>query len=288
MRKASALPRFVALGIAAGVLMSGCGQAPQPVAISAGSGAPAQSGWAPAAAPGVPVAAQAVSKNHLTPGQTPGELSPGSIYRNPENGRDEVIVADIRRTALLIGDSQSEPDGSWPRAALSAIGYDVYFCGKGGTGFVAANGSTGNFIDALQRGDWLLPYGAPPLLVIQGGGNDASRGAGNDEIAANAKRLITSLKQRYPGAKLVMIGTLARGAQDGGGRRTEVDALLGTVARQHGIPFVSVGDWLTRYGLTPELRDGVHLKAEGHKALARLLETRLAALGVSYSGLSSK
>lgn len=37
----------------------------------------------------------------------------------------------------------------------------------GGTGFVAANDKTGNYIDALQRGDWVLPYGSPPLIVIK-------------------------------------------------------------------------------------------------------------------------
>ena len=46
-------------------------------------------------------------------------------------------------------------------------------------------------------------------------------------LSANAERLIASVRQRYPEARLAMVGTLARGAADGGGRRTEVDALLG-------------------------------------------------------------
>ena len=47
-----------------------------------------------------------------------------------------------------------------------------------------------------------------------------------------------------------------------------MDALLGTVAQRHGLPFVSVGDWLTRYNLTGSMADGVHLNSQGHAAWA--------------------
>lgn len=207
-------------------------------------------------------------------------LPPCSVYRNPASGRDEVIIEDVARTALLIGDSQSEPTVGWPREALGALGYDVFFCGAGGTGFVAANGSTGNYIDALRRGDWKLPYGTPPLVVIQGGGNDATKGAPDDRIIANAEQLIRTLRQRYPESQLAMIGTLARGADSGGGRRTEVDALLGGVAARQGIPFVSVGDWMTRYKVLQFADDGIHLDTEGHQELASVLGARLKELGL--------
>ncbi|BAS16046.1 conserved hypothetical protein [Arthrobacter sp. Hiyo8] len=63
----------------------------------------------------------------------------------------------------------------------------------------------------------MLPYGTPPLIVVEGGGNDASHNASDEQITANANRLLAALKKRYPQAKLVMIGTLARGANAGGG-----------------------------------------------------------------------
>jgi acyl-CoA thioesterase-1 len=295
MRNASALSRFVAPMIAVGVLMAGCGQAPQSqdhgspetgpsrsaaATSSSEQATPGKASAVPAAAaPGEPVAA-AAAKAKLIAEPDPTAMVPGSVYRNPANGRDEVIVADIRNTALLIGDSQSEPAVSWPRLGLAAMGYKVFFCGKGGTGYVAANGKTGNYIDALQRGDWQLPYGSPPLVVIEGGGNDAARGATDAQIIANAERLISTLKQRYPGTKLAMIGTLARGVNYGGGRRSQVDSLLGTVAAKHAIPFVSVGDWLTKYGLAKDLADGVHMNSQGHKALGVLLGARLQELGL--------
>ncbi len=210
----------------------------------------------------------------------PAALRPGSIYWNPESGRKEVIVRDISRTAVLIGDSQSEPSYGWPRQALAALGYKVYFCGRGGTGYVAAFGKTGNYMDALQRGDWKLPYGSPPLVLIEGGGNDASKGATDQQIVRNADRLINSVRKRYPAARIAIVGTLARAASDGGGRRTEVDTLLGTVAQKHGLPFVSAGDWLTRYDLTRALTDRVHLNRTGHDTLGLVLAQRLRAYGI--------
>jgi acyl-CoA thioesterase I len=272
--------------IAAGVLLSGCsatvgpgtdagGVTPPPVSAQGAARAAA-----PVAGPGEAVAAGAAVVEDLAAGADPAALPAGALYRNPANGRDEVIVENISRTALLIGDSQSEPGNSWPRRALAGLGYDVFFCGKGGTGFVASNGATGNYVDALQRGDWHLPYGQPPLVVIEGGGNDAKQGAGDDQIRANAERLIATLKQQYPGAKFAMVGTLAKGADHGGGRRSEVDALLGTVAAEHGIPFVSAGDWLTRYDLEVHLADAVHMNDDGHRALGGLLLDRLSSLGL--------
>jgi acyl-CoA thioesterase-1 len=288
MLQASTRALLIGPVIAASVLLTGCGagtgqaQGAGVAASSAPRGA-APVAAPPVAAPGEAVAAGSPVVSDLGATVDPSSLPAGALYRNPANGRDEVIVGNIAHTALLIGDSQSEPQGSWPRRALAGLGYEVFFCGKGGTGYVASNGTTGNYVDALQRGDWHLPYGFPPLVVIEGGGNDAKQGASNEQISANADRLITTVKQRYPGAKLVMVGTLGKGAEHGGARRAEVDALLGTVAADHRIPFVSVGDWLTRYGLEGQLKDGVHMNSEGHRALGALLGERLTKLGLALS-----
>ena len=258
-----------AAAITASVLLAGSG-----VLGLAGCGAPAGNGVnalsRAAASDGQAAAAAAMKTN----------VAATSRLLNAGNGRLEAVVPDIRRTVLLIGDSQSEPLDGWPRLGLAAAGYDVYFCGRGGTGYVAANGATGNYVDALERGDWLLPSGTPALIVIEGGGNDAATGASNAQIVRNADRLIADLKTRYPGTRLAMIGTLARGANDGGGRRSEVDALLGYVAAANGMPFVSAGDWLTRYGLAKDLADAVHMNAQGRVALGGILERRLRELGL--------
>lgn len=271
MRKASTLFRLVASGIAAGVLLGGCGQPPAPAAspVVQAHGA----GAAPVAAG--PGAAGGSPGRSIPTTTDPDHLPPGSVFHNPDSGRDEVIVPDMQQTAVLIGDSQSEPADGWPRLGLAAAGYKVHFCGRSGTGFVVANGKTGNYLNALLRGDWKLPYGTPALVVIQGGGNDAARGATDEQIVDNAERLIDILEDRYPEADFAMIGTLARGAEHGGGRRSQVDALLGTVAASHDIPFIGVGDWLTKYNLTKHLADAVHMDPAGRKALGGLLESSL-------------
>ena len=269
MRKALARTRFGASGAAAIIAVSSV------IAIS-GCGAPAPS----PALPSLQSAAAAGQQAAAAAGVNPGGMAASTRVLNPGNGRIEAVVPDISRTVLLIGDSQSEPADGWPRQGLSAAGYKVYFSGRGGTGFVSANGTTGNYIDALLRGDWLLPSGAPALIVIQGGGNDAASGASDNQIAGNAGRLITELRARYPGTRIAMIGTLARGENNGGGRRTEVDALLGSVAAAHGLPFVSVGDWLTRHGLAKDLADAVHMNPRGRQALGALLERSLRGLGL--------
>ena len=295
MRNASALSRFVAMMIATGVVLGGCGQtsyssAPDAGSSNAGSseagavGTPLTGSAAGAAVgAGAPVAAGSAAKTRIGSTIDPAALPSGSTYRNPANGRNEIIVKDTSNVAVLIGDSQSEPSYGWPRQGLAAAGYKVFFCGRGGTGFVASNGRTGNYIDALQRGDWKLPYGTPPLVVIEGGGNDAARGASDAQIVSNAERLIASIQQRYPAARVLMVGTLGRGAHYGGGRRSEVDALLGRVADRHGLSFVSAGDWLTRYNLTGSMADRVHLNRQGHAALGAVFGQRLQSLGFDYA-----
>ncbi|XAS70928.1 SGNH/GDSL hydrolase family protein [Micrococcaceae bacterium Sec5.1] len=271
MRKASAAFRLLAPLIAVGVLVVGCGP----------NQATPQSTPSRSAAP-VPAETSAADKPlRVAPAPSPLDLPVGSLYRNPANNRDEVVLADVRHTAVLIGDSQAMPKDSWPQRGISALGYKLHVVGMGGTGFVASNGKTGNYIDALQRGDWLLPYGDPPLIVVQGGGNDASQKATDAQITSNADRLLGALKKRYPGARLAMIGTLARGADNGGGRRSEVDALLGRIAAKQAIPFVSAGDWLTRYDAVADLQDGVHLKPSGHAKLGSVLARELTALGLT-------
>ncbi|MGJ3188886.1 SGNH/GDSL hydrolase family protein [Paenarthrobacter sp. FR1] len=271
MRKASAAFRTLAPLIAVGVLLVGCGpNQANPQAAPTRSVAPGPAQTAAADKP-LRSAAEPSALN----------LPVGSLYKNPANNRNELVLADVRHTAVLIGDSQTMPKDSWPQQGVAALGYKLHVVGMGGTGFVAANGKTGNYIDALQRGDWVLPYGDPPMIVVQGGGNDASQKATDAQITSNADRLLAALKKRYPGATIAMIGTLARGANNGGGRRTEVDALLGRISAKHAIPFVSTGDWLTRYDAVADLQDGVHMKPSGHTKLGSILARELAALGLT-------
>lgn len=295
MPRAKALSRLIAPLIAVVALAAGCASAgalpavPSEVPAVASAGIPAAR---PAAAAGGGAAAGAASVPYARAEATatgpadPSSLPAGTLYLDPATGRREAIEPDMAHTAVLIGDSQSEgaagvaTKNTWTNTALQKLGFHVQFRGKGGTGFVASNGKTGNYPDALERGNWNLPYGPAPLVVIEGGGNDATRHATDEQILANAARLVRDLKQTYPKAQLVMIGTLAKGADNGGGRRTQVDTLLGGFAAKNSIPFISAGDWITKYGLANKMADGVHLTAAGHQVLSGVLAHEFVKLGI--------
>lgn len=215
---------------------------------------------------------------------TPAPYLPlGSLWVDPVTQRIEPVLGDLSRTAVLIGDSQSVPRDSWVRGGLQGAGYSVYFAGAGGTGYSVGNRRVHAYVDALRRGDWRLPAGAPRLVVVEGGGNDATRGSSNATIAAGAQSLIAELRRTYPGARIVMVGTLARAAADGGGRRTRVDTLLRRTADGLKVPFVSCGDWISRYHLKGELADSVHLKPAGRARLAPVLAAALKARGLAIT-----
>jgi acyl-CoA thioesterase-1 len=201
-------------------------------------------------------------------------------------------LTDPRRTALLIGDSQSAGalgvpgDRTWTQAGLRGAGYDVRFLGAGGTGFVAGNGTGGlNYFSALTRGRWILPCSDPGLIVVEGGGNDATLGASDAQILRGADALITPLTRYYPTSTIVLVGPVARGTTEGGGRRTEVDTLLGSYAHSHNLPFISTGDWLTRHGAETLMADDVHLTQAGHDRIAAALTAELRALRLTSADL---
>ncbi|WP_054012444.1 SGNH/GDSL hydrolase family protein [Arthrobacter sp. ERGS1:01] len=254
----------------------------------AGCGFGAAGGPAPVMSPAATGTPTTTPATPFTAGAAlpPSPLPAGTKYLNPASGRTEVIDPAITRSAVLIGDSQSggaagvKSADTWVVRGLAAQGYTVRFEGNGGTGFVARTSKAANYPTGLESGKTLLPYGNPALVVVQGGGNDASQGVADDAILANAARLLKDLKASYPTSRFLFIGTLAKGATHGGGRRTHVDSLLAGFAKRNGLPFVSVGDWLTRYGVAGSLADAVHLNESGHQVLARVLAKQLAAMGL--------
>lgn len=278
-----ALARALVLALA-GAPLAGCAAAaagPAPSSAPSAS-ASANARPAPAAVPfgtaPLAITPRTTAPRRLTP---PALLPLGSFAVNPATQRPEPVLGDLSRTAVLIGDSQSEPLDSWVRQGLTRAGYFVYFGGAGGTGYSVGNGKVRDYVDALRLGDWLLPDGSPGLVVVQGGGNDASRGATDAAVVSGATAIVTELRRTYPGARIVMVGTLAKSVSDGGGRRAQVDALLARTAPGLGVAFISCGDWISRYGLAGELADAVHLKTTGKARLAPVLAEALAKEGLT-------
>ncbi|WP_336856534.1 SGNH/GDSL hydrolase family protein [Sinomonas albida] len=273
-----AAPAAVLLAVLAA---SGC--AAPTAGTAAGDHAPSSAPARQDPTPGIVPLALSTSLPKGFSSASPDQLPLGSVYFNPSDGRREVVLGSLARTAVLIGDSQSEPTDSWVRRGLEQAGYTVYFAGRGGTGFTVSNPPVHDYVDALRLGDWLLPHGKPSLVVVQGGGNDASRGSTDAAIVNGEASLLKELARSYPSAKTLVIGTLAKSAADGGGRRPEVDALLGRTSAQLGVPFIACGDWISRYGLADLLADGVHLKPAGKARLAPVLAAAIAAKGLSLS-----
>ncbi len=213
------------------------------------------------------------------------DLPAGSLVLNPVSGRQEVIDFDVAKSAILFGDSQSagargvSSGDTWVARGLAAQGYKVRFVGAEGIGFTATTSKSGSFLSSLVSGQVVLPYGNPPLVVVQGGGNDAGTGASDAAILSNAEGLLRELQASYPTSTYLFIGTLSRGSQ-ADRRRIEVDNLLAGFAQRNGVAFVSAGDWLTRYGVSNKMADAVHLNPSGHQELAKALTARMNQLGI--------
>lgn len=219
--------------------------------------------------------------------------TPADSHTAVAGATDESV--GVREVALLIGDSQSAGaadvpgEDTWMQAALRTAGYDVQFLGAGGTGYVASNSKGGlNYPSALEQNRWKLPSTAPALIVIEGGGNDARTGASDGKILRGAEEVVGALETQYPTSQLLIVGTLAGTAGPRGARRTAVDSLLGTYAREHGIAFVSTGHWLTKYQVTGLMADQVHLTQAGHDVLAVALAGRLRELHLDRETIASK
>lgn len=205
----------------------------------------------------------------------------GSLMYDPGTARVMSIVPGVAESALVIGDSQTSPT-TWVGQGLVQAGYRPILRGAGGTGFAHGNGTVSSYAEALEGHQWLLPWGDPALIILQGGGNDTAHSAA--EIRSGARRLISDVRQSYPSARILMVGVIG----DGTGARKDVDRLLASTAAEAGLEFLSPGDWWARYGINGPLRpDGRHLSSDGHAKLAGVFARELERIAPVHSGISS-
>ena len=90
MLQASTRALLIGPVIAASVFLAGCGAATEPAPGTGTAAVPRAA--APVAAPGEAVAAGSAVVSDLGTAVDPASLPAGALYRNPANGRDEVIV----------------------------------------------------------------------------------------------------------------------------------------------------------------------------------------------------
>ena len=259
--------RVIAVAVAA-CLLAGGGR---PGSTTDSVPLPAAGAVIPAAvtAPPSPPAVEAVPAPSVP---APPPPLPGEIISHPVTGRPTVVVEDVEKSALVIGDSQAGPS-TWVGQGLMLAGYPAVIRGAGGTGYVQGNGVVSGYAQALESQQWLLPWGTPSLIILQGGGNDTAYPP--EAIRAGALQLIRDIRQSYPGARILMVGVIG----DGTGPRQAADNVLAATAREEGITFLSPGQWWSRYGLTGALRpDGRHLSPEGHRIAAEVFAREVGAL----------
>lgn len=113
-------------------------------------------------------------------------------------------VPSKRRTVVFAGTSLTaglglDPDSAYPQLIQRKID-------SAGLGFETVNAGVSGETTAglLQRLDWLL-RGDFEVLVIESGANDGLRGVAVDAIEANLRKIIASVRERRPTAKILLV-----------------------------------------------------------------------------------
>lgn len=186
-----------------------------------------------------------------------------------DHGQQEVVQTDITLGAdsvLTIGDSQVY-DTSWVGRGLSMSGLEPVFFHMGGIGYANAAGNPyGSYHDGVVEDRWILPQGSPGYIFIGGSGNDTYL-SDDARVRREAHEVIRELHRRYPEARIIVGGVLS---SDGpaAARRWAMDDLLGQVAREEGVTFMSMKGWISRYGTESYLVDGLHFSDAGQERMA--------------------
>jgi lysophospholipase L1-like esterase len=178
---------------------------------------------------------------------------------------------------MFLGDSYTTgklgqiPEQTYAAETARTLGWQVIIGGYRATGFVA-KGHIGKTFEMLfdEQLSWRP---APDLLIVSGGHNDQLRPP--PAVGEAARRLFTTIQQRWPGTRVLLLGPMW-----GGDPLPEVipirDALAG-VAQERRIPFIDpLGEhWITGdhdegTGNAPRyiLPDHTHPTPEGARYLA--------------------
>lgn len=170
-------------------------------------------------------------------------------------------------TVLLIGTSLTVGYGldhrdAWParvQAKIDSAGLRFRIVNAGVSGETSA--------DALHRLDWLLSQGAPAVIVVETGANDALRGQPVDSIHANVDAILGRLELLRPPVVVVVAGMEAL-PNLGRAYVQQFRGIFASAARAHHatyLPFLLAGvagvDSLNQ-------ADGIHPNARGSVIVA--------------------
>jgi acyl-CoA thioesterase-1 len=168
---------------------------------------------------------------------------------------------------LLIGTSLTAGYGLDPHDAWATRIQEKVDSARLGFRVINAGVSGESSADALHRIDWLLSQGAPAVVIVETGANDALRGAPVDSIRTNLDSTLSRLDQRQPRPVIIVAGMEALpnlGRQYGEAFR----GIFPAEARAHHdryLPFLLDG-----VAGIPALNqgDGIHPNATGSRRVA--------------------
>lgn len=173
--------------------------------------------------------------------------------------------------AIVIGDSQvGEPDKAhtfWVGQGIQQAGYTPHFYSWGGIGIITANQWRPSYYDSVVNNARAFPLGSPGLIYINASGNDLWTNKPLHQVTEAARSLIRTLKELYPGSRIVLSEILSRRIAEHTNRH-QLSELLTAVAAQEGIDTAPTRYWVTDKNVAHLLADGVHLSPAGHDALA--------------------
>ncbi|MBG1244547.1 SGNH/GDSL hydrolase family protein [Nostoc sp. UIC 10607] len=108
----------------------------------------------------------------------------------------------------------------------------------------------------------------PNVIYVMAGINDLRKGASDDTIVRNYRRIVRRLRQTHPKAQIIVQSILpTRLAKLSNSRIRHINTQLTQIAKQEGANYLNIYSWFTDMegNLRPELTtDGLHLSQEGY------------------------
>lgn len=181
----------------------------------------------------------------------------------------QVQVAHLpaRPRAVFLGDSHTDGTGadatftSWAGLSGTALGWDTWVSGVGGTGYVNPGPPKVTLGDRLER-DVLSVK--PDIVVVAAGANDVYYTAEEERRAAH--ELYARIRTRLPKARLIVVGPFYK-ASAPSEQAVAVDEALRAEAQAVGATFIDPLNWLQ--GCDECMwTDGAHFNQKGHNRLA--------------------
>ncbi|PZE82700.1 SGNH/GDSL hydrolase family protein [Curtobacterium sp. MCBD17_032] len=194
-------------------------------------------------------------------------------------------AVSVGSRVLIIGDSYTAGRGStdrhtgWAQMLSASSGWDSTIDGRPGTGYVNL-GSTGSTQNTYLQRVLASKDEDPDLVIVQGSQNDwIVSGA---ELRPRVEATLRQAVRQWPRALIVAIGPSA--PQPRAQTTVEIDAAVSEGARTAGVPYIDPNQerWFTSANSRVyTAADGEHVNDDGHRYLARRIDSAIRGLGTT-------